>query len=48
MRTFYDLVGEAMHQPPGEWMERLTPWIITVLGGGMVGLVVYSWWTGGR
>jgi hypothetical protein len=43
MRTFYNVLGEILHEGPTEQMERLTPWIIGVLGAGMLLLMAYAW-----
>lgn len=43
MRTFYNLLGDVMHQGPSDLMERSTPWIITILGAGMLALMTYAW-----
>ena len=44
MRTFCNLVGEALRQGPPEFVERLSPWIIAVLGAAMLGIMTYAWW----
>ncbi len=46
MRTFYDAVGELLRRRPSEWGERMTPWIIVILGTVMLGIMAYAWWTG--
>ena len=43
MRTFYQVLGELLHEGPPEGIERLTPWIIGVLGVGMLLLMGYAW-----
>jgi hypothetical protein len=43
MRTFYDLLGDVFHQGPSDFLERGTTWIITLLGAGMLALMVYAW-----
>ncbi len=43
MMTFYNLVGELLRRPP-EVIERLTPWIIGILGAGILGIMLYAWW----
>jgi hypothetical protein len=43
MRTFYHVVGEALRQGPPERWARVTPWIIAVLGAGMLLLMGYAW-----
>ena len=43
MRTFYNFLGEVMHQGPSDFLERSTPWIIGLLGAGMLGLMAYAW-----
>lgn len=46
MKTFYDVLGDLLRRPPGDTMERLTPWIITVLSALVATLMFYAWWTG--
>ena len=46
MRTFYQLMGEALHQPPPELLERLSPWIILLLSAAMAAIMLYAWWPG--
>jgi hypothetical protein len=43
MRTFYDLLGDVLHAGPSDPLERLTSWIIGLLGAGMLSLVAYGW-----
>jgi hypothetical protein len=45
MRTFFHLLGDVLHQGPPASLERLSPWIIAVLGSLMLGLMAYCWWT---
>jgi hypothetical protein len=42
MRLVIFLLDEMFHLRPGKWMDRMTPWIILVLGGALVALMVYS------
>jgi hypothetical protein len=42
MRLMIVLLDEVFQLRPGKWTERLTPWIIAVLGGILVVLMVYS------
>ena len=43
MKTFFQAVGEVMGQGPGDRLDRLTPWILGVLGGGIIFLLLYTW-----
>lgn len=43
MWTIYEFLGEVMHRP-SDRMEELTPWIVTVIGGVIVGIMGYAWW----
>jgi hypothetical protein len=43
MRTLYNFLGDALHQGPSDLVERLTPWIITLLGAAMLALMAYAW-----
>jgi len=45
MRTFYNFLGDVLHQGPSDTLERLTPYIIAILGAGMLSLMWYCWWT---
>ena len=45
MRTFYDFLGDVMHQGPCDLIERSSSCIIWVLGLGMLGLLAYAWVT---
>jgi hypothetical protein len=47
MRTFYGFLGDFLRQPP-DWVDRSSPWIIGVLGTGILALLAYAvvsaWW----
>jgi hypothetical protein len=45
MRTFFQLLGDVLHQGPPAFVERLSPWIIAVLGGMILALMLYCWLT---
>lgn len=42
MRMVFDFLGDLCARRPGPWSERLAPWVLLVLGGGMVGLMIYA------
>jgi len=44
MKTLCHLVGDILHHGPSDTVDRLTPWIISVLGIGMLALMAYAWW----
>lgn len=44
MQTFYHLLGDVLHQGPSPFLERLSSWIIALLGGLMLALLVYGYW----
>jgi hypothetical protein len=44
MRTFYHLLGEALHRGPPELLERLSPWIILLLSTAIAAIMLYAWW----
>jgi hypothetical protein len=46
MRTIYSFFGDVMHDGPSDVVERLSPWIIALLGSGMLAVMTYAWWTG--
>jgi hypothetical protein len=43
MRTFYEFLGEVLHAGPCEAIERLTSWIIGLMGAGILALMAYGW-----
>jgi len=43
MRFFYELFGETLARRPGDVTERLTPWILTLVGGVFVALMLYGY-----
>ena len=43
MRTFYIFLGDVLRRGPSDTFERATPWIIGILGAGMLGIMFYSW-----
>jgi len=45
MRTLYNFFGDVLHQGPNDFLESITPWIITFLGAGMLALMAYAWLT---
>jgi hypothetical protein len=44
MWSFYHFLGEILGQP-SDRMQRLTPWILTIIGGAIVLVMAYAWWT---
>jgi hypothetical protein len=44
MRTVFHLLGDVLHQGPPQFVERLSPWIIAILGGLMLALLAYCYW----
>lgn len=48
MKTFCEMVGEALRRRPGDWVDRWSVWIIAVLGTAVLGIMVYAWWTAER
>jgi hypothetical protein len=44
MLTFYHFLGELLRRP-SERMERLTPWVLGVIGGIILLIMLYAWWT---
>lgn len=44
MLSFYHFLGQVLEHP-SDRLERLTPWIVTVIGGSMLALMLYAWWT---
>lgn len=44
MRTLCHLVGDMLRRGPPELIERLSPWIIGILGAAMLGIMMYAWW----
>ena len=44
MWSFYQFLGELLKRPSPR-MEKLTPWIVTILGGLIFALMAYAWWT---
>ena len=44
MWSFYQFRGEILRQP-SERMERLAPWVFGVIGGIIVVIMLYAWWT---
>jgi hypothetical protein len=44
MRTFCQFLGEVLRAGPPEMVERLTSWIIALLGALILGIMAYAWW----
>ncbi|MGN6370042.1 MAG: hypothetical protein ACTHN5_17435 [Phycisphaerae bacterium] len=44
MWTFYQFLGEVLERP-SDRMEQLTPWIMTLIGGSILVIMAYAWWT---
>ena len=45
MRTLYHFLGDVLHRGPSDALDRLTPWIITLLGTAILALMAYCWLT---
>jgi hypothetical protein len=43
MRTFYKFLGDVFRAGPSDPLDRITSWIIGLLGAGMLALVAYAW-----
>ncbi len=44
MRLLYDVFGETPARGTGDWTDRLTPWILALLGGLFLGLMLYGYY----
>ena len=42
MRTPHNIIQD-MRERPSELVEKATPWVMAILGAGMVGIMAYSW-----
>ena len=42
MRLVFDYLGEVLGRKPGELTDRLTPWVLLILGGALLMLMFYS------
>jgi len=42
MKTFCHVLGDVLHRGPSNLIERLSPWIIGVLGIGILGIMTYA------
>ena len=45
MRTVYEFLGDILRRQPSDLVDRLTPWLITILGSALLALVGYGWLT---
>jgi hypothetical protein len=43
MRAFVRLFGDWLAHPPGDAVDRLTSWVLALLGGLVVGLMLYAY-----
>lgn len=43
MKTFSTLLSDVMLRGPSDLVDRSTPWIIALLGAGMLALMAYAW-----
>ncbi len=43
MKAFYDFLGDVLARPPGSLAERLTPFILALLGGLFLLLAASAW-----
>ena len=43
MKPVLELISSLLARPPGDRLERLTPWILAILGGLFLVIMVYGY-----
>ena len=43
MRTFHSFCEDVFRRGPSDTLDRATPWIIGILGAGMLAIMFYAW-----
>jgi|GEM_PF-4502223 len=42
VKVIYDILGDVIARQPGHVVDRLTPWLLFLLGGLMILLMLYA------